>query len=357
MRGSVFSLLLMVVALIGCGTPGAPLPPSMGIPKAVGDLQAVRKGDTVTLTWSAPTETTDGELIRKAGKMQLSRTISFESATRKVVADLPLEPSLKQNRAPASTATDSLTSLLEPGSIRDFAVYSVVAASKSGKDAGPSNQVSVPLVLTPRVPQKVQATAVPLGISVSWDQAWPPQKESRLSTQYAYRIMRRVEGSNSATRVAQVTVGNEAMLFVDTSIDWEKHYEYWVTPVTLWQLGDVRKGEIEGDDSVAVPIFAHDAFPPAAPSALQAVFSEAAQSFIDLTWTSNTEPDLAGYNVYRHTADEQPVKINTELVKTSAFQDPSIRRGMKYFYSVSAVDLRGNESGKSQETSETVPKE
>jgi len=30
---------------------------------------------------------------------------------------------------------------------------------------------------------------------------------------------------------------------------------------------------------------------------------------------------------------------------------------MKYFYAVSAVDLRGNESGKSEETSETVPKE
>jgi hypothetical protein len=28
---------------------------------------------------------------------------------------------------------------------------------------------------------------------------------------------------------------------------------------------------------------------------------------------------------------------------------------MKYFYSVSAVDLRNNESGKSQEASETVP--
>jgi len=357
MRASVFFLLLMAAALIGCGTPGAPLPPSLGIPKPVGDLQAVRKGDTVTLTWSAPSETTDGELIRKPGKMQLLRTISFETGTRKVIADLPLEPSLKQDRAPASTATDSLTSLLEPGAIRDFAVYSVVASSRSGKDAGPSNQVSIPLVPIPLTPQHVQATAVPLGVSVSWDQAWPPRKESRLSAQYAFRIMRRVEGSNSSTRVAQVTVGNEAMLFVDTGIEWEKHYEYWITPVTLWQLGDVRKGEVEGDDSQIASVFAHDKFPPSAPTALQAVFSEAAQPFIDLTWTSNTEPDLAGYNVYRHAAEEQPVKMNTELVKTSAFQDTSVRRGMKYFYSVSAVDLRGNESSRSQETSETTPKD
>src|SRR6266702_3167234 len=144
MRAFAFIAILTSIFAIGCGTPGAPLPPSLGIPKPVGDLQAVRKGDTVTLTWSAPSETTDGELIRKPGKMQLLRTISFETGTRKVIADLPLEPSLKQDRAPASTATDSLTSLLEPGAIRDFAVYSVVAASKAGKHAGPSNQVSGP---------------------------------------------------------------------------------------------------------------------------------------------------------------------------------------------------------------------
>src|SRR6266567_7171981 len=98
MRASVFFLLLMAAALIGCGTPGAPLPPSMGIPKPVGDLQAVRKGDSVTLTWSAPADTTDGELIRKPGKMQLSRTISGSAAAadRQTVADVPLPPALKE---------------------------------------------------------------------------------------------------------------------------------------------------------------------------------------------------------------------------------------------------------------------
>jgi hypothetical protein len=332
----------------------------MGIPKPVIDLQAVRKGDTVTLTWSAPKETTDGELIRKPGKMQLSRTISGNSSgtDHQSIADVPLSPTLKKQREATLVARNSLSSIFEQTvATGDFAVYTVLAQNGSGKSAGPSNQVSVPLVPTPRTPQRVQATAVPLGISISWDQAWPPQNRSNLNAQYAYRIMRRIEGSNAATKVQQVIIGNEAMLFVDNSIDWEKHYEYWITPVTLWQQGDTKKGEVEGDDSPVVSVFAHDVFPPAAPVALQAVFSEGEPAFIDLTWTPNTEPDLAGYNVYRHVAEEQPVRINSELVKTSAFQDKSVRRGTKYFYSISAVDLRGNESGKSQETSEAVPKE
>ncbi|MGH9532627.1 MAG: hypothetical protein ACRD2Q_09555, partial [Terriglobales bacterium] len=110
--------------------------------------------------------------------------------------------------------------------------------------------------------------------------------------------------------------------------------------------------------------------PPAIPQNVQAVFAAAAQGFIDLTWTPGADADLGGYNVYRR----DPVaphrraasagdpgefgpshKINAELVKAPAFRDVQIERGQSYLYSVSAVDLRGNESAKSGETRETVP--
>jgi fibronectin type 3 domain-containing protein len=38
-----------------------------------------------------------------------------------------------------------------------------------------------------------------------------------------------------------------------------------------------------------------------------------------------------------------------------AFRDAQVVSGKNYFYSVSAVDLRGNESARSEETSESVP--
>ena len=138
MRVPVFFLLLMAVALIGCGTPGAPLPPSLGLPKPVSDLQAVRKGDTVTLTWSAPTETSDGELIRKPGKMQLSRTVSsggVSAGASQIITEVPLPPSLKEQQAAAPAAKDSLSSNLQQTSGGDFAVYAVLTQSRSGKSA------------------------------------------------------------------------------------------------------------------------------------------------------------------------------------------------------------------------------
>jgi hypothetical protein len=356
MRALSLTFFLIALVAAGCGAPGAPLPPSLGIPKAVGDLQAVRKGDTVTLTWSEPTETTDGALIRKLGKMQVSRAVAGDGPAGqapKVIAELPLEPALKQPEPPA--ANDSLRSLLETSPGGDFAAYSVLAQSSSGKAAGPSNQATVPLVPTLPAPARIQAAAVPLGIRLSWDQAWPPQNQSHLSAQYAYRIMRREEGAKTPVMVKQVSAGNEAMTFIDTGIEWQKHYDYWITPVTLWE-GAGKKGVVEGDDSPPAAVYAEDTFPPEVPAGLQAVFSGLAQQpFIDLAWTPNMEPDLAGYNVYRHTGDEPPAKINADLVKTPSFRDTNVKPGTKYLYSVSAVDLRGNESGKSAEASETVP--
>ncbi|HMF92148.1 MAG TPA: hypothetical protein VKL40_16000 [Candidatus Angelobacter sp.] len=348
----LFIIVLLIGGLTSCGTPGAPLPPSLRIPKPVGDLRAVRKGAMVTLEWTAPADTTDNELVRKPGKMQLSRTIGTVSS---VVADVPLEPALKQDQTAAPSATDSLTTLLAAGTTADFAVYSVIATNSTGKSAGPGNEVSIPLVPTADPPQRVSANAVPLGISLTWDQFRPSENHTQLNTQYAYRIMRKQEGATTPVTVQQVYATNEAMAFIDTGIEWQKRYEYWIVPVTVWQGGG-KKGEVEGNDSQVASVFADDVFPPAAPSGLQAVFSGMAQQpFIDLTWSPNIEPDFAGYNVYRHVAGEAPVKINSDLVKTPSYRDANVKAGAKYFYSVSAVDLRGNESGKSAETSEAVP--
>jgi fibronectin type 3 domain-containing protein len=74
-----------------------------------------------------------------------------------------------------------------------------------------------------------------------------------------------------------------------------------------------------------------------------------------LIWAPVPEADLDGYNIYRHEGGGSPVKVNSELVKMPAYRDMQVVSGKRYFYSVSAVDLRGNESGRSEEASESVP--
>lgn len=68
---------------------------------------------------------------------------------------------------------------------------------------------------------------------------------------------------------------------------------------------------------------------------------------MELVWTANTEPDLAGYNVYR--SDGQTVeRINKELARTPIFRDGGAPPGKTLNYHVTAVDLSGNESKASQ---------
>src|ERR1051326_1121476 len=95
MRPVFLFILLGCFTLTGCGVPGAPQPPSTGIPKFIGDLKAARKGDTVTLTWTTPTDTSDGELIRKPGKMVVERALGTGHEAElnfQPISELPLEP-------------------------------------------------------------------------------------------------------------------------------------------------------------------------------------------------------------------------------------------------------------------------
>src|SRR5262249_45474968 len=150
--------------------------------------------------------------------------------------------------------------------------------------------------------------------------------------------------------------GDSLPALVDRNFEWEKTYQYRATVVTFVNEPGSTEQQVEGDDTPPVTIVAHDIFPPAAPTGLQAAFSGPGQkSFIDLIWTPNTESDLAGYNVYRQEQGTQPVKINSELVKPPAFRDTQVISGREYFYTVSAVDARGNESAHSEEASESAP--
>jgi fibronectin type 3 domain-containing protein len=54
-------------------------------------------------------------------------------------------------------------------------------------------------------------------------------------------------------------------------------------------------------------------------------------------------------------SSERLTKLNSEPVRSPAYRDFAVTSGKTYTYAVSAVDVRGNESQRSAETSESVP--
>ena len=75
-------------------------------------------------------------------------------------------------------------------------------------------------------------------------------------------------------------------------------------------------------------------------------------------WPLNHEPDIAGYNLYRadeeNTPPEKWIKLTPQLHRTASFRDDRVQVGKQYFYQITAVDIYGNESARSETKSETV---
>ncbi|HRV07196.1 MAG TPA: Ig-like domain-containing protein [Acidobacteriota bacterium] len=77
----------------------------------------------------------------------------------------------------------------------------------------------------------------------------------------------------------------------------------------------------------------------------------AAQS-VTLEWDPNSEPDLAGYNVYRSLRSGTGyVKLNGFLIRNTTYTDSTISYGTTYYYVATAVNAAGLESGYSNQIS------
>ncbi len=339
--------------LAACGTPGAPQPPSLQLPRAVEDLSATRKADRVTLSWTEPLQNTDGTPIKRPPTIRICRAANQLAALDcNQAGELPA-PAQPPAVAARQTYTDVLPAQLQQQNPTGFASYAVELVNRRG--AGLSNQVTVPLAPTLPPPADLRARLTPDAIVLSWTGPAPGSETSPGVSNF-YRVYRQAQESQE-TVVGEVPLSNTPQAtLADRNFEWEKTYAYRITLVTaVTVLG--KPAQIEGDDPPPVKVVAHDVFPPAAPAGLQAVASGVGQPpFIDLTWAPNTERDLAGYNVYRREEGAATAtRVNSAPVSTSSYRDSAVVPGHRYFYSVTAVDLRDNESPHSEEASETVP--
>jgi len=366
-RGVLSGTLL--AALAGCGSPGVPRPPSLNLPEPVADLRAIRKGDHVNLSWTVPAETTDNRAIRNPGPTRICRSLQAtigDCSSPGLIAAVLLPPlrlpqPKSQQAKPAKSAEKVTATYSDPVPVallsNDPAVhifYAVSVLNKNDRTAGLSNIVSVPAVAALSPPADLNAKVTAEGIVLTWSGA--EHSPDTPALQHVYRVYRRSQESATDTVVGALPLDAATLQLVDNSFEWEKTYSYRVTIVTLIHPEGSPATEFEGDDTLPVMVFAHDIFPPAVPTGLQAVFSAVGQqSFIDLVWAPDTESDLAGYNIYRRENGVEPVKLNSTPVTTSAFRDVNVKSGHTYIYSVSGIDIRGNESTRSQEASEAVP--
>jgi hypothetical protein len=378
------SILLAACAALlglatGCAAPGAPQPPSLRLPQTVNNLSALRHGNRVVLTWSPPTESTDRQPIHWPTTTRVCRVVNQFPINQcgDAVAQIPasdLASSAPGARRPVVSYEDVLPAALiaPPDQVSqnaslNQATYALEVINQRGRSAGLSNQVRIPLVPTAPPPTDFHAMLDAQGPLLQWDNASSFAPASGISC--VLRIYRRAPGALQPSAVHHIHSAPEYALIAeqpcqtgpgearDSSFEWEQEYDYKAAAVTVVAQPGHPAVEVEGDDSSPAHLVTHDVFPPAVPSGLQAVYSSVGQKpFIDLSWAPDTESDLAGYIVDRRTAASDFVVVS-DVLKSPAWRDTDVQPGQQYFYAVSAVDVRGNQSAQSVPASETVPLE
>jgi hypothetical protein len=376
--GKFIATTALCLLLASCAQLGPPLPPSLELPRPPTDLRASRKGNRVTLNWSEPALTTDRQNVRYIGPTLVCRSPKPEigecgnpAATLPAPPAVPQKPKAKRSTAQKSGSppepqsyTDSLPATLQSQDPAAEVTYAVEVMNRNARGAGLSNRVHVPAIATVPPPVDLSAELTGDGVVLTWTSTGESHTPG---VQLRYRIYRRQESSGDQSSGKDAIAGEVPIPtsepgpvhFTDSSFEWEKTYLYRITAVSIVKRPDSNSNsevQVEGDDTPPVRVIAHDVFPPSVPAGLQAAYSgEGQKPFIDLIWAPVTNADLAGYNVYRSDANGSAIKLNSELVKSLSYRDSAVAPGKTYTYSVSAVDVRGNESQRSEETSEPVP--
>jgi len=329
--------------------------------RPVEDLTATRAGNRVELDWTLPRKNTDRTLVKRIPETRICRQegVTLMSACA-VVVEVPTpkpqaQPKQKGQQQPEAVRmqyVDILPPNLGMQNPAGFVTYAVEEMNSKGRSAGLSNQVFIPVAPTLPPPEELSAQVSGEGVTVSWLGPTPPAAPQGLT--YRYQIERRPVGSP-----AYIVIGDVAPtapgFYLDKTSAWETKYEYRITTMTQVQSHGMS-ASVPGDSSNGVEVFTRDIYPPVQPVGLQAVFSSVGQKpFIDVSWAPNLEGDLAGYNIFRRSNAGTWEKLNRQLLQIPSFRDENVKPGKKYTYSVSAVDLRGNESPRSAEASEMVP--
>lgn len=357
MRARVAAIPLAIsaaFALAGCGTPGAPLPPSLNLPDPITNLAAVRAGDKVTLTWTMPRRNTDKMILNAPLQVRVCRRVG--SGACEAAGELTLAPKT------LATFSETLPATLASGAPRPLR-YFVEVKNRKGRSAGLSNTAIVLAGQAPAPVTGLNAEVRKDGVVLRWNPVDPNDIVRLERTLESPPQAKAHSGPLSApAEPTHVTLGvsSDEGKALDPGIVFGRKYEYRAQRIARVEA-DGKTLELAGELSTAVRIDALDVFPPAIPTGLAAVANPPVNgepASIDLSWQPNTEPGLAGYYIYRREAETPWQRISgSQPAPAPAFHDASVQPGHSYIYGVSAVDQKGHESERSAEAQETVPQQ
>ncbi|MGB6190910.1 MAG: hypothetical protein WBF42_00455, partial [Terracidiphilus sp.] len=248
---------VLVVTLAGCGTPGAPQPPTLNLPEPVTNLTAVRAGDQVSLNWTTPPKNTDKLVMKNDVSVWICRKEAMGTCEDVGRGNLLLAP------GSAGSFIETLPQSLAAGAPRTLTYY-VELKNRNGKSAGSSNGAMALAGASPDPLIGFGAEVRKAGVVLHWT----PDSE-----QAAVRLRRRLltppakprkEGPLAAPAEPLeenllVEDGSQGGKALDKDVRFGESYEYRAQRVTR-VAADGKMLELDGALSPPVQVEVRDVF-------------------------------------------------------------------------------------------------
>ncbi|MGY1764193.1 fibronectin type III domain-containing protein [Geodermatophilus sp. SYSU D00779] len=251
--------------------------------------------------------------------LAVSWSASTETATSgyQVFVDVETQPRVTTN---ASTRTATLTGLTNG---REYTV-TVRTTTTETVFLFPTTYVGQPSSPVRSTPRDTIAPAAPTGVGAVRGDGRVAVSWTANSADYdadGYRVLR--DGVDTSGLLA----GRATTSWTDTGLVNDRTYAYTV------QTHDTS-GNWSVPSAPAVGATPTDLTPPAAPTGL---VGDRGDGRAGLSWTANTEPDLASYRVLRD-------GVEVAAVTGTTYLDPGLTNDRTYTYTLVAVDGHGNRS-------------
>ncbi|MFI5126547.1 MAG: fibronectin type III domain-containing protein [Candidatus Acidiferrales bacterium] len=374
---------IAALALAGCAAPGQPITRRPPAPTPISDLSARQVGNSVSVTFTLPKETVQGRPLSVPPQIDIYR--EFVPAPATAQSTLLAPPRQQIITIPSQTLQQyrvgepySFSDVLSPADLSAHAgseaVY-MVRTRTANHDSANSNVVAIPIFPAPQPVADLQSQVTRSAIILSWTPAPTPEAASTLGiVSVRYRIYRSSKTSaatstsplNDVSKGASVSTASIPFRQVgelseppyrDSNFTFGQTYAYYV--VSVAQYG---ASAVESEASRTVEVTPRDTFPPPTPTGLVTAVAPATAStpaHIDLSWDISPAPNVAGYNIYRSTANTVSAdrwdRLNRSPLLTPAFRDIPEVSGKQYFYRVTVVDTFGNESAPSASVNVSLP--
>ena len=366
MRKSAARHLMLLLGLCAlslaptCGKRKPPLPPLERVPQRTEELAGTQRGNQVILVWPAPLRNAGSGSVQSIRRVDVYRVAEKPNAplaltedqfaTRAILVGSVSYDEIKKG-GPTLSYVDTLELAGQPTRLR----YAIRYVNSAGQRAAFSNfflmepaaKVAEPPTLTETGNEKSESA-----MTLTWTAATRNTDGSTPVNLLGYNVYRLIESKPETDPKPLNQEPVTGTQYQDKRFKFDEHYIYFVRSVSLGTEGK----HVESLNSNSLALSQPDRYPPAPPDLNT---PNAIPGRIALFWSANSEPDLAGYILFRSTDPNLPQEKWTQITPAAftrtTFTDTNVETGRTYYYYVLAIDNAGNRSNSSKVVSETVP--